>query len=235
LAPSERHRLNLEGTEKIIELAAKHRVGKLVVTSHAAVYGALADNPYFMTEAHPPSVGRSFPEMQDLVTADLLTAAAMWKHPDIEMVVLRPVHAVGPTSRGVLAQLLRRRRVPMVLGYDPMVQVIHEDDLPEAFACALFSGVRGVFNVAGPGEVPLSVLVRESGGEPLAIPEMLLNLARGRFGVPDVPGGAVDFLKHPSLVDGSAFCEATGYAPAHDLRSTLRAMRAHVGAASSAA
>ena len=59
---------------------------KLVVASHAAVYGALPDNPYFMTEESPPSVGRAFPEMQDLVTADLLASAAMWQHPDMEIV-----------------------------------------------------------------------------------------------------------------------------------------------------
>ena len=38
-----------------------------------------------------------------LVTADLLASSAMWQHPEIQIVVLRPVHALGPTSRGVMA------------------------------------------------------------------------------------------------------------------------------------
>ena len=67
LPPEERHRLNLEGTGKLIELANEHGVNKLVVASHAAVYGALPDNPYFMTEQCPPSVGRAFPEMLVLI------------------------------------------------------------------------------------------------------------------------------------------------------------------------
>jgi UDP-glucose 4-epimerase len=220
-----RYRLNLEGTGKVIALAAEHRVRKLVIASHASVYGALPDNPYFMTEDAPPSVGRSFPQMQDLVTADLLASAAMWKHPDVEIVVLRPVHSLGPTSRDVLAQLLRRDRVPTVLGYDPMLQVMHEEDLAQAFGCSLFSGVKGVYNVTGAGELPLSVLIEQAGATNLPVPEPLLSLVLGRFGLPDVPAGAIEFIKHPCLIDGERFREATGYEPQRTLGETVRSMR----------
>jgi UDP-glucose 4-epimerase len=224
LPTHQRYRLNLEGTGKVIALAADHKVSKLVIASHASVYGALPDNPYFMTEDAPPSVGRSFPQMQDLVTADLLASAAMWKHPDLEIVVLRPVHCLGPTSRDVLAQLLRRERVPTVLGYDPMLQVMHEDDLAQAFSCALFSGVKGVYNVAGPGELPLSVLVEEAGARNMPFPEPLLSLVLGRFGMPDVPPGALEFIKHPCLIDDARFREATGYEPQRSLRDTVHSI-----------
>jgi UDP-glucose 4-epimerase len=226
LPPAQRHRLNLEGTGRVIQLGAEHGVGKLVVASHASVYGALPDNPYFMTEDAPPSVGRAFPEMQDLVTADLLAGAAMWKHPSMEIVVLRPVHVLGPTSRGVLAGMLRRRLLPVVLGFDPMMQVMHEADEAEALACAIKPGVRGVFNVTGPGELPLSVVVREAGSRAVPLPEALLGLALGRFGLPHVAHGAMEFLKHPCLIDGARFQAATGFAPRHGLRETLRSMQA---------
>jgi UDP-glucose 4-epimerase len=226
LSPSERHRLNVEGTGKVITLAASHGVPRLVVASHAAVYGALADNPLFMTEDAPPAVGRSFPQMQDLVTTDLLAGAAMWKHPGLEVVVLRPVHALGPTSRGVLAELLRRPRFPMVAGYDPMVQIIHELDVARAMAAATIEpGLRGIYNVTGPGEIPLAVLVREAGARALPLPEMAFALLGGRFGLPSVFDGAIDFLKHPCLIDGARFREATGFAPAHGLRETALGMR----------
>lgn len=224
-APSERHRLNLEGTGKVIALAARHRVRRLVVASHAAVYGALPDNPLFMTEDAPPAVGRAFPEMQDLVTTDLLAGAAMWKHPDLEVVVLRPVHALGPTSRGALASLLRRRWVPTVAGYDPMVQVIHELDVARAMTAAIEAPLRGVYNVTGPGEVPLSVLVAESGARAVPVPVAAFRLLRGRFGLPRVSQGAVDFLQHPCLIDGRRFRDATGFAPRHGLRDTIQSMR----------
>ena len=226
LPPSERHRLNLEGTQKVVKLAAEHGVKKLVVASHASVYGALADSPYFMTEDFPPRVGRAVPEMQDLVTADLLASSAMWKHPDLCIVVLRPVHALGPTSRGVMASLLRRDWVPTVLGYDPMVQVIHELDVAGAFAAALKESVRGVFNVTGPGELPLSVLIEDAGAKCMPVPEMAFTLLRGRFGLPSVAAGAVDFIKHPCLIDGARFRHAAGFEPKHGLSETVHSMRA---------
>jgi UDP-glucose 4-epimerase len=220
LPPPARHRLNLDGSRKVIQLAAAHRIPRLVVVSHAAVYGALPDNPCFMTEDAAPSVGRSFPEMQDVVAADLMAGAAMWQHPAIEIVVLRPVHAIGPTSRDVLAQLLRRRVVPTVFGFDPMVQVIHEEDLAGAFEAALQPGLRGVFNVVGAGEVPLSVLIEAAGARRLPLPDALAHLLLGRF-LPDVAPGALEFLKHPCLLDGARFTAATGFHPARSLVDTV--------------
>jgi UDP-glucose 4-epimerase len=223
LSPGERHRLNLEGTQAIVQLAAEHGVRKLVVASHASVYGALPDNPYFMTEEAPPSVGRAFPEMQDLVTADLLASAAMWQKPSLAIAVLRPVHSLGPTSRDVLAALLRRPRFPMVLGFDPMVQVMHEEDLARAFGLALGSDVRGVYNVAGPGEVPLSVLASRAGRRPLRIPGPLFSVFRGTLPFVYFPMGAIEFLKHPCLIDDARFRRDTGYRPSKSLRETIDA------------
>lgn len=226
LPPAERHRLNLEGTQTVVQLAAEHGVKKLVVASHASVYGALPDNPYFMTEDAPPSVGRALPEMQDLVTADLLASAAMWQKPELSIAVLRPVHSLGPTSRDVLAALLRRRRFPMVLGFDPMIQIMHEEDLARAFGLALTSDARGVFNVGGPGELPLSVLAAEAGAKPVRIPEPLYGIFRGTMPFLYFPVGAIEFLKHPCLIDDSRFRRATGFTPAKSLRETLASAHA---------
>jgi UDP-glucose 4-epimerase len=226
LPPAERHRLNLEGTGRVLSLGREHDVSRVVIASHAAVYGALPDNPYFMDEDAPPRVGRAFPEMQDLVTADLLATNSMWKHPGLSVVVLRPVHAIGATARGALASMLRRTWFPTVVGYDPMIQVIHELDLAEAFATAVEPRVeRGVYNVTGPGELPLSVLVREAGCRPVPVPEAVFGAVRGRFGMPQANAGAIDFLKHPCLIDGARFREQSGFTPAHGLRETATSPR----------
>lgn len=221
-----RHRLNLEGTTRVLDLGRMHGINRIVIASHAAVYGALPDNPLFMTEDAPPRVGRSFPEMQDLVTADLLATTSMWKHPELSVVVLRPVHALGPTARGALTSMLRRDVFPMVLGYDPMMQIIHELDLADAFAMSIEPRVeRGVYNVTGPGELPLSVLAREAGTRPLPVPEMAMKLLPGHLGLPAVRTGALDFLKHPCLIDGSHFRELSGFVPQRDLTETARSPR----------
>jgi UDP-glucose 4-epimerase len=111
-----------------------------------------------------------------------------------------------------------------VFGFDPIQQVIHEDDLGLAFERALEPKVRGVFNVTGPGEVPLHVLIEEAGASPVPIPEALISLIKGRLGFPEIPRGAIEYLKYPCTVDGTRFRKATGFAPAFGLVETLRSV-----------
>lgn len=41
---------------------------------------------------------------------------------------------------------------------------------------------------------------------------------------PDVGAGALDFLRHPCLVDGTRFADAAGFTPLHDLETTVRSI-----------
>lgn len=220
----ERHRINFEGTAKVFDVGLKAGVKKMVFVSRATVYGALPDQPQFVTEEHPPAAGRTFPEIQDLIAADLYVSQMLWRHPSVETVLLRPVNVLGPSVRTLLNRYLGRSRVFTVLGYDPMQQVIHEDDLGLAFEHALEPGVRGVFNVTGPGEVPLHVLIEEAGATSVPVPEGLIAMVKGRLGFPEIPRGAVEYLKFPCTVDGERFREATGFSPRHDLVDTLRSV-----------
>jgi UDP-glucose 4-epimerase len=223
---AERHRVNFEGTIHALESAIACGVKKVVFPSRHTVYGALPDHPQFLTEDHPPSAGRTFPEIQDLVAADLYVCGMLWRHPQVEVVVLRPVNVLGPSAGTLFSRYLAPRRVFTIAGFDPLHQVLHEDDLALAIELALAPGLKGVFNVTGPGEVPLHVVVEESGARRVPLPEPLVKLVQGRLGFARVPQGAIDFLKYPCTVDGSRFASATGFSPRHSLRDTLRSMRA---------
>jgi UDP-glucose 4-epimerase len=220
----ERHKINFEGTAKVFEVGRAHGVRKMIFVSRATVYGAHPDQPQFVTEEHPPAAGRTFPEMGDLVAADLFVSGMLWRYPDVETVLLRPVNVLGPSVRTLLNRYLGRGRVFTVLGFDPIQQVLHEDDLGLAFELAIEPGVRGVFNVTGPGEVPLHVLIEEAGASAVPLPEALIDLVKGRLGFPEIPKGALEYLKYPCTVDGSRFREATGFEPQHGLVDTLRAV-----------
>ena len=90
----------------------------------------------------------------------MLASSFFWKQQSCETVILRPVHILGGV-RNAPSNYLRLPWVPTLLGFDPMVQVIHELDVVESIVRALTPGVRGIFNVVGPGEVPLSTILRE--------------------------------------------------------------------------
>jgi UDP-glucose 4-epimerase len=225
LDPDLRYRINLDGARRVFDHCLKYGVEQLVFVSRSSVYGALPDHPTFMTEEIPPSAGRTFPEMQDLIAADLYAMGMLWRHPELSTAVLRVVNVIGLTVSDTLSRYLRRATVPAVLGYDPMIQVLHEQDAARAYVLAIDKGLRGVFNVAGPDPVPLSALVEQAGASRLPVPEPLFRAMLGRFGFPQMPQGSVDFLKFSCLVDDSEFRKATGFVPELNAEATLGVLR----------
>lgn len=223
-----RHDLNVRGTKRLLDHCAATGVAQLVVVSTSTVYGAAPENALYMREDEPLSASRSYPEIRDLVEVDAVASAFVWRTPEVRTAVLRPVHVLGPHSTGMLADYLRRPRPPIVLGYDPLLQVIHEDDWAESIALSLTREVRGVFNVTGPGQLPLRKAIAEMGSVPLALPELVMRpWIRAGFaaGLLPWPEGAIDYLKFPVTVSGDAFAEATGWKPLFSLRETFAAHR----------
>ncbi len=224
---SEAHSFNVLGTHKILEMCVRHRVRKVVVLSSANVYGPRPDNSNFLPEETPLMAAERFGEMRDLVELDMYAQSFMWKHPELETVILRPVNIVGPTVRNAPSNYLRLPRPLTVLGFDPMVQLLHEEDACRALVLALRPGLRGVFNVTGPGELPLSAILRELGRRPIPIPHPLVRplVARAfEAHLTSFPPEEVDHIQYLCVVDGSRLAREAGWAPRHSLRETIRSV-----------
>ncbi len=221
----ERYRLNLDGTRAVFEHSERHGVKHVIFVGRHTYYGTGPDSPLFHTEDEPPIGLASFPELVDLVAADLYAATALWRIPTLTTTVLRMCYTLGPTGHGTLAGFLRGRRVPTVMGFDPLFQFMHEHDAVDAITTAVRTRPRGVFNVAGPQPLPLSFLIRAVGRTPVPVPEPLLEAVMGRFGLPELPSGALGHIKYPVVVDGSAFRRATGFAHRIDEDRAMREYR----------
>ncbi len=221
----DRYRINLGGTRAVFEHSAAYGVEHVAFVGRHTFYGAAADSPLFHTEDEPPMGLSSFPELADLVAADLYAGSALWRHPNLVTSVLRFVYTLGPTGHGTLATFLRGARVPTLLGFDPLFQFMHEKDVVAALCLALEKRPRGVFNVAGPMPVPISVVIREVGRTRVPLPELVFGSVLGRFGLPRLPTGALDHIKYPVIVDASAFREATGFTHALGESDCMRAYR----------
>jgi UDP-glucose 4-epimerase len=224
---SEAHSFNLIGTQKVLELCVRHAVRKVVMLSSANVYGPLPDNSNFLTEETPLMAADRFSDVRDLIELDMYAQSFLWKHPDIETVILRPVHIVGPTVRNAPSNYLRLEHPITVLGFDPMIQLIHEDDACLALALALRPGLRGVYNVTGPGEVPLSAALKELGRRPIPVPHPLVRpLLRRAFEarLTSYPPEEVDHIQYLCAVDGSRAARDLGFTPRHSMRETIRSV-----------
>lgn len=207
----ERPRINLGGTQAVFDYARTHGVAHVVFVGRHTYYGASPDSPLYHREDEPPQGLETFPELADLVAADLYASTALWRLKDTATSVLRICYTLGPSGHGTLASFLRGKNVPVVMGFDPLFQFMHEEDAVGAILAAVEKRPHGVFNVAGPQPLPLQVLARAAGRRVIPLPEPLLSLSLGRAGLPKLATGALSHLKFPIVMDGTAFREATGW------------------------
>ncbi len=224
--PADLYSWNIAGTSKLLEYCQAYKVPKVVLLSSANVYGPRPDNPQFLTEDAPLLAAQRFPRMRDLVEIDHLVSTFLWRARQVETVILRPVHMVGPVHNAP-SNYLRIQRPPVLLGFDPMVQLVHVGDVADAIALALAPGRRGIYNLVGPGEVPMSVVLRELGREPLPIPHPIagpvLRLAF-KLGLSSFPVAELDFIRYVCMVDGRRATAELAFRPQRGLRETLRAV-----------
>ena len=108
-----------------------------------------------------------------------------------------------------------------------MVQVIHERDVASAITRALTPGARGIYNITGPGELPLSEIARELGKRTIPIPhpvaKPLWSLAF-RLGLSSYLVDEFDFIRYVCMVDGSRARTELDIRPRFTLRDTIQAV-----------
>lgn len=219
--------LNVMGATKVLGACGEAGVRKVIVKSSMAVYGALVTNPAFLTEDHDLRGSRRLGYVHDMVEIEVLCSGFRRKQPQLILTILRFPGIVGPAADTRMTRFLRDPWAPSLLGFDPMMQVIHEDDVVESLFHAVQHDLPGVFNVAAEGVLPLSRVRRLAGKPPLAVFHKLpywganlLGFARlglGRFS-PIPP----DYLRYPWVGDLNRMREEFGFAPRHSAEETLR-------------
>jgi UDP-glucose 4-epimerase len=228
MSEEEHHSFNVVGTTRLLEYCAKYGVSKVVVLSSANVYGPSPDNSNFLTEDAPLMAASRFSGVRDLIEVDMLAHGFFWKHPHIQTVILRPVHIVGPTIKNAPSNYLRLRYPWVMAGFDPMVQLIHVEDVARAMVdAALRPEPKGVYNVVGPGEVPLSSIHRELAREAIPVPHLVARPLLGllfKYRLANFPPPELDHIQFLCNVDGARWRQDVGWQPQHSMRETIRSV-----------
>lgn len=223
---TEHHSWNVAGFQKLLEYVAHYRVPKLVVLSSANVYGPQPDNAQFLKEEAPLLGGARFSEIRDLVEVDMLAQGFTWKQSETETVILRPVHILGSVHNAA-SNFLRLPTVPTLLGFDPMIQLVHESDVVRAIECALAPGRRGIYNVSGPEPLPLSHVVKLLGKPSVPVPYTLGRALMKRlwsFRLTTFPAPELDHIRFVCMVDDARARAELGYRPACSIERTVQSV-----------
>ena len=226
-----RYNVNVLGTRNLLDLSAKFGVKNVIVFSTFHVYGAHQHNHLQINEEDPLRASQIFSELSDAVELDNASAMFLLKHPEIRTLILRPVNVIGPSINNQICQLLRLKACPVLLGYDPMQQFIHEKDIANALALALKSDKSGIYNIAGEGGVPWSHAVRLAGAIELPVPHFLAypvlavsSRLGGKF-----PMHLLDYFRYPVIISDDAFRKDMGFEPEISTVNALKSIRSENG------
>lgn len=229
--PRKAHENNVIGTMNILAACSgvESTVRKVVFRSSAHYYGSEQDDPAFFTEhmrrPHPPRT----PIERDIVEAEGAVRDFAAKHPETKVTVLRFANGLGPDIRTAHSHYLDQPIIPTILGFDPRLQYVHEDDIGGALAHAVRTDMPGIYNVAADGVLALSEVIGLLGkqmapilppwGTDLALPWL------ARLGV-RIPPEMRNELRFGRGLDNRAL-KATGYRLRHTTRETIERLREH--------
>jgi UDP-glucose 4-epimerase len=222
---SKAHENNVMGTMNILAACtgSDSPVKKVVFKSSTHFYGCHQDDPAFFDETmrrpHPPKTGIE----RDIVEAEASLNEYAERHPETAVSVLRFANVLGPDVETSHIKLFSLPVVPMILGFDPRYQFVHEDDVVHALEHAVKHRVPGTYNVAGDGVLALSEVAGLLGKPyaPVLSPwgtGIAAALAR-RLGV-HIPPEALEQMRFGRGVDNRRY-KAAGFNYKHTSRETV--------------
>ncbi|MEQ9012771.1 NAD-dependent epimerase/dehydratase family protein [Algiphilus sp.] len=220
-----RYNANVLGSRRLLELSRKYGVEQVLIHSTYFVYGASPYNPALLTEDAPLKASEVTADLVDAVELESLAQIWLWKHPELQLTILRPCNVLGPGVRNSMSLLLSRRLAPALFGYSPMMQFLHVDDMADAVVAAFEKKARGVYNVAPKDYVPYQEALRRAGCQrlpiapiPQALPRLVSHaLNWGAF----FPPYLINYLKYPVILDGALFEEQFDWRPTRPLAEIL--------------
>jgi UDP-glucose 4-epimerase len=218
--------LNVIGTMQL--LAACQRspdMRKLVVRSSAAVYGSSPRDPAVFTEddeaMEPPTSGYA----KDACEVEGYVRGLRRRRSDLVVSMARFANFLGPGVDSPLTRYFSMPVVPTVLGFDPRLQFVHEDDGVEVLRRLTLEDHPGTFNVAGDGVLLLSQALRRAGRPTVPMPAQALStlgdLGKRFGGMSGFSPELLRWLTYGRVIDGSRLAEELGWRPKYGSEAAL--------------
>ena len=218
------HELESIGTLHLLAACAAAGVAHVVQRSFTAVYGARGQNPSFLTEEHPPRPDEGFSWIWDKHEAEQHALAFARRYPRMTVTLLRLAPLIGPGLFTFYTRLFAKRVVPVVMGYDPLLQFLHPDDALLAFEAAVLRRRGGVFNVVPRDGVSLLTALHLAEKVTVAVPHPVAYAVADLMwaaGLGEAPGGFIDYVRFSCLADGEKARRELGFQARHGSREAL--------------
>jgi UDP-glucose 4-epimerase len=233
-SPRKAHDVNVIGSLQLLAAAEKaETVRSIVIRGSAGIYGAEPAAPQFFTE----DMSRLYPLrsrfQRDVGEIENLFETYRRRHPHVTCTMLRYQPSIGVAHDTQVTRYLGMPLVPTYLGFDPRMQFVHESDALEAFVAAVLNPVPGAVNVAGPGTIGLTRMIRLAGKLSVPIAGPLFPSVTGvgkRLGLVDFSPDFRRLLRYGRAVDTRRLTEEIGFKPRYDAVEAVLDYARHQGA-----
>lgn len=219
--------LNVMGTTKVFGACAQAGVRKIVFKSSTAVYGARPRNSAFLDEQSPMMGSRKNGYTRDLVEIEAFCNGFRRQNPKVELTILRYPNIIGPTASTTMTRYLSERMVRVLLGFDPMMQVVHEEDVIQSLVHCIINDYDGAYNLAAYGVMPLRKLVALAGKYPIPVIHWFAYWGSSLFGGSAAGGDGfipfdLDYIRYPWVADTTRMRGILGFEPEYTCEEALR-------------
>lgn len=210
--------INVIGTMQLLAACQRSaRLRRLVVRSSGTVYGCSAGDPAVFGEDDPPVEAPRSGYARDVAEVEEYVRGLVRRRPDVAVSTLRFASFLGPSVDSPLTRYFLSPLVPTVLGFDPRLQFVHEDDGVEVLRRMTVEEHPGTYNVAGDGVLLLSQAIRRAGRTVVPLPQAALRGAGGvgsRFGMSaSVPDDLFGLIRYGRVLDTSRLAGELGWRP----------------------
>ncbi len=216
----QRYNANVLGTQHMFDLCRQYGVERVLVMSSYFVYGAHPFNPALLNEEAPLKASDLSSNMIDSVELENLSNLYLWRYPELNMTILRPCNIVGPGVRNNLGRLFSLKRAPVLVGFSPVMQFIHVEDMAEGVIRAFRQNKPGIYNVAPKDVIAYKDALKLAGctGVPMpSVPGILPRTISRVLNWKALPSYLINYFKHPVVLDGSLFEKTFRFKPKHTL------------------
>jgi UDP-glucose 4-epimerase len=218
------HELEDVGTMHVLNACAGVEPRRLVMVSTTLVYGAHPKNPNFLLEDAELRGHRDSRFVNDKVRAERQAQRFAKEHPNVEVCVLRFAPILGPTISNMYTRFFSRMVAPVMMGHDPLMQFVHEQDAAWALHHAVEGTATGPFNIVGKGVLPYTTVLALLGRVPVPMPQLIARqLTKVLWATQLVgsPPSFLDFLLYLCVADGSRARRELGFAPRLSIKRTI--------------
>jgi len=181
------------------------------------VYGASSRDPAMFTEDMEPRRAPRAGYAKDVAEIEGYVRGFARRRPDVRVTMLRAANVLGPHVTSPITSYFRLPVIPTVVGHDPRLQFLHEQDLLAVLRHAVSNEVPGTFNVAGDGVLMLSQAIRRLQRPSLPMPSFAvgsLGSALRSARLADFSPEQTAFLTYGRGVDTRAMREVLKFEPA---------------------